>query len=189
MIPWICVGLLVLGYPLLWWLGRRRQRAFERALDSATTYSAQQADELREQLASAWTQALAAARAEVVTELAAARAEATAERDKSSRYFLKISDFERERTQWQNLYTSQSIGHGNAQNLMMRTIEDFARLLQNHGVKVVVPKVLSAIREEFQATHEQPSRALAEAVKSAEAQLAAPTTEPALTAETSQVVA
>ena len=89
---------------------------------------------------------------------------AQAERDKSSRYFLKITDFENERNQWQKLYSDQSIGHGNAQNLMMHTIEQLAAQLAAKGVKFKVPKVLQAIRDEFAETHEMPARAQLQAL-------------------------
>lgn len=99
--------------------------------------------------------------AELQAEVERARQVADAERDKSSRYFLKITDFEKERDQWQELYTRQSIGHGNAQSLMMRTMEQMAQQLQAKGVRAQIPKALHAVREEFLQNHELPAREVA----------------------------
>jgi DNA polymerase III delta prime subunit len=180
MIPWIYVIVLALGYPLVWWLHRRSlgaeqasvSRRLERIREQAQSEAREQVDQARAETQTATMRA----RIAVSAELAEAKAFAESERDKASRYFLKITDFENERTQWQRLYNQQSIGHGNAQNLMMRTIEDLTRQLQAKGVRAQVPKVLHALREEFLEAHEMPSRALAEAVNRAQTQ--PPTTEP-----------
>lgn len=140
---YMACAVLLLGYPLVWWMrGRGLHRIFERASSMAR-------DRIQE----------------LQLELERAREVAQAERDKSSRYFTKISDFERERDDWQKRYTLQSIGHGNAQSLMMQTIDGMARQLQSKGVKVKIPKVLHAVREEFLATHELPARQLEAEIK------------------------
>lgn len=158
-------GALVCGYPVLWLCGSRLWKA------TAVRATAVARDKL-----TASEQALEAAATEQTTERDRLHAELKlvindlhGERDKVSRYFAKISDFERERTEWQRLYHEQSIGHGNAQALMMGTIERMARQLQDKGVRVQIPKVLHEIREEFLSQHEMPARSAIEEAKNLQA--------------------
>lgn len=164
MIPWICVGVLLVACPLLWWWGRsQKQRDLEQLKQGAMAILTDQVAALQHQIE-------------------AARLEAQAERDKSSRYLGKCQDFESERDEFYRLYTSQSIGHGNAQNLMMQTIDRLAQQLQAKGVRVQIPKVLHVVREEFREQHEMPARALVE--DKSKLSEAAPAAEPVPTAAT-----
>lgn len=95
---------------------------------------------------------------DLTSELERAREVAQDERSKRERYFEKISDFERERSRWQKSYYEQSIGHGNAQELMMNTIEGLATQVKALGGRPKIPNVIHAVREEFIGQHELPSR-------------------------------
>jgi len=155
MMTYICLLLLV-GYPLAFLLHRGRlKRVFMRG----TEILVQQVTELRLQLD-------------------AAREVTTQERDKTSRYFTKISEMERERDDWHQLYTGQAIGHGNAQNLMMGEIEKLARVLAAKGVKYSMPMILQEVRAEYLGDYEMPARAsksLDDHAASARVKLAPPT--------------
>ena len=163
---WVaCV--LVCGYPVLWLLGSKSWRAL-------AIRATNERDEARLALELA-TQERATERERLHAELKLVINDLHSERDKVSRYFSKISDFEKERDTWQRMYHEQSIGHGNAQALMMGTIENLSRQLQAKGVRVQIPKVLHEIREEFLGAHELPSREGVEALKKLQA--AQPTAE------------
>lgn len=136
MIPWILCGLLLVSYWPLW---RSAQRHALATAGAALGDIGAERDELRVQVERA-------------------REEAGEARDQKSRYFDKISGIEKEMTGWKNLYREQAIGHGNAQALMMNVIEHQQKLLRAKGVRFDVPEVLRALREEFQATHELPSK-------------------------------
>lgn len=58
-----------------------------------------------------------------------------------------------ERDKWQALYWSQGAGHGNAQALMMATIDVLARQLMGLGKKVVIPPVIQATMDEYREQH------------------------------------
>lgn len=79
-------------------------------------------------------------------------------RARADRYYLKISEALAERDQWHQLWQEQSIGHGNAQNLMMATIEEMGRLLEKKGVKYQLNPMISAVRAEYIENHEMPAR-------------------------------
>ena len=85
-----------------------------------------------------------------------AREEARAQKD---RYFEKISEFEKQRNDWHRLYVEQSIGHGNAQNLMMDTIEQMGKVLSANRIRFQIPRVLHEVRAEFLEKYEMPARA------------------------------
>jgi len=80
-------------------------------------------------------------------------------RAQKDRYFSKIEEFEKQRDDWHQLYVDQSIGHGNAQNLMMGTIEQMGKVLSAKGIRFSIPRVLHEVRAEFMETHEMPARA------------------------------
>jgi len=124
----------------------------------------------------------------VQLEVERAREVAQAERDKTSRYFDQIRVFEQQRDEWQRLYFEQSAGHGGAQALMMGTIENLARELHARGGRPQIPKVLHAVRSEYEQTHELPAReglaALNAAIKAA-----APVPEVAISPEVTVTVA
>lgn len=95
---------------------------------------------------------------DVTREVERAREIASAETAKRERYFEQLAVFEKQRNEaWKN-YFDQAIGHGNAQNLMMTTIERFARELQARGGRPQIPKVLYKVREEYLLSHEVPAR-------------------------------
>ncbi len=81
--------------------------------------------------------------------------EARAQKD---RYFQTITEFEKQRNSWHQLYVDQSIGHGNAQNLMMDTIEQMGKVLSSKGVRFQIPRVLHEVRAEFLEKYEMPAR-------------------------------
>jgi len=137
MITWVLLAISCLGYPLLWRLSARR---WTRVFDAGTRMLAEEVATLK-------------------IEVERSREVASEERAKRERYFDSISKAERECQSWKDLYHSQSIGHGNAQELMMQTITNAQRVLAAKGVKLSIPRVLYAIREEFVAEHEMPSRA------------------------------
>ena len=158
MMTWIlaaaCV-LLVLGY---WPLFRLAVRRAHQLLDETSLGMLRKCRADAEQLVAQHKQDLEAFGAQVET----ARLEAQDARDHKSRYFLKIAEIEQEMTTWKNLYQEQSIGHGNAQAMMMRTIEHLGSLLKKHGVKFELPRALNAVRADFEEEHAAPAR---EAVK------------------------
>lgn len=129
-LTYVALALLALGYPLgFLWHTRRVSAVFMAGTKILTT----EMGELKLQIE-----------------------EARAQKD---RYFDKISEMEKQRDEWHALYTSQAIGHGNAQNLMMGEIEKLARALAVKGVRYKMPMVLQAVREEFLQTYEMPARA------------------------------
>lgn len=166
---------LVGGYPVLWLVG---SKSWKNIALRATRVVVAERDEAQVALELAMQES-ATERDRLHAELKLVINDLHTERDKVSRYFAKISDFERERDGWQNMYHTQSIGHGNAQALMMSTIENLARQLQAKGVRAQIPKVLHEIRDEFLGTHELPAREGVEALKKLTA--AQPTAETAPT--------
>ncbi len=148
----VAVAVLLLGYPLL----LLRFRAAKARLETEAKEAFMRG-----------TQHLAEECAFLRVEIERARDVADGERAKTARYFAKISDFERERTTWQTSYYEQSLGHGNAQQLMMNTIETLAKQLQAAGIQPRIPNVIFAVREEFVAQHEQPSRDALAAIEAA----------------------
>jgi len=98
------------------------------------------------------TRALAVRLGETQVALEQARAE-------KERYYLQIAEFEKQRDGWHGLYIEQTIGHGNAQNLMMEVIDQMGRKLSEHSIKFRVPHVLHEVRAEFNEKFEQVARA------------------------------
>lgn len=143
MISWVLLAIACLGYPVLWKL---RARHWTKVFEAGTRLLTEEVTTLK-------------------IEVERSREVATEERAKRERYFGSISKAESECLRWKDLYHSQSIGHGNAQELMMRTITNAQQALAAKGVKFSIPSVLYAIREEFQAQHEMPSRAAAQEPK------------------------
>lgn len=79
-------------------------------------------------------------------------------RGRADRYHTKIAEALQEREEWHQLWQQQSIGHGNAQNMMMTTIEEMGRLLSAKGIKYRLNPVLQAVRSEYLTEHEMPAR-------------------------------
>jgi hypothetical protein len=61
-----------------------------------------------------------------------------------------------ERDNWQHLYFDQAVGHGNAQAMMMSTIDYLAGRLRGLGVEVPLPAALSQVQQEFTRQHVTP---------------------------------
>lgn len=80
-------------------------------------------------------------------------------RGRADRYRTKISEVLQEREDFHQLWQQQSIGHGNAQNMMMTTIEEMGRLLSQKGVRYRLNPLLQAVRDEYLEKHEMPARA------------------------------
>ena len=153
---WVIVGALGAALPLLI-LGLSLHRRYVGiAVDAATSYLRQQCNEMSGEL-----------------EIARTRAD---------NYFQKIDDATRQRDIWVSLHHAESIGHGNAQNLMMEQIEILVRKLENvKGAvrlhlgaesalsqrvdvlcKTRLNPVLEQVRAEHQATYVQPAMAQGE---------------------------
>lgn len=92
---------------------------------------------------------------------------------RKERYFTKITDFEKIAHDWQKSYYEQSIGHGNAQQIMMDCIETLARQLQGAGIAPKIPSVIHAVRSEFMEQHQVPSVAGLAELQAAQAKAAA----------------
>ncbi len=104
MISWVICGVLLLGYPAFWLERRRHTRVvFERGHALLT----QHLGDLQQQLEQA--------------------------RETTHRYQLKIGDTLAERDRWVTLYYEESIGHGNAQDMMMGLINRMGAKLQQAG--------------------------------------------------------
>ncbi len=159
------VVFLGLGHVVSMVVYRLRGKRFDQALIA----QAARLNALSEQTFLEGTRLVAEECAALKIEVERAREVAGTERATRERYFNQISEFERQRTQWQTSYYEQSVGHGNAQDLMMGTIEALARQLQALGQRPKIPSVLHALRSEYQATHEMPARAAMEAIEAAKA--------------------
>jgi ABC-type transporter Mla subunit MlaD len=158
------VAVLVLGYGLWrlhWWHVRQ---ALQVAANQASDVFATGSRLLSEQVAA------------LQIEVENARQLRDEADRKCARYLDKIQEFERQRTTWQKLYYDQATGHGNAQEMMMNTIETLARQLQSLGQRPKIPSVLHAVRSEYLTTHEMPARAANEAIEAAK--VAAPQPQP-----------
>lgn len=95
----------------------------------------------------------------LAAELGATQIALEVARAQKDRYFEVISGFEKQRNDWHALYVEQSIGHGNAQNLMMDTIEQMGKVLSSKGIRFSIPRVLHEVRAEFLEKYEMPARA------------------------------
>lgn len=82
---------------------------------------------------------------------------------KSETNLRVLLDMQSQRDQWQKLYMDQGAAHGNAQALMMETIERLFRTLQTHGIKCTLSPILQQVRSEFLEKHELPIAKLREA--------------------------
>lgn len=150
---WVAAALACGYVPALLWAraaGRREQRQTMDALAE------------RERMLSDHAQAL-------VVQVESARAVAQDERARRERYFVQIAAFETQRDEWQKLYYQQSIGHGNAQEMMISWINTLAQKLQALGVRVSLPTALQVLRQEFLTNHEMPSRVGMEALNAKKA--------------------
>ncbi len=95
---------------------------------------------------------------EMAIQLGVAEVALAEARSQKDRYYEKIAEFEKQRNSWHALYVEQSIGHGNAQNLMMSTIEEMGKVLSSKGIRFNIPRVLHEVRAEFLEKYEMPAR-------------------------------
>jgi len=139
MISWMICGLLLAGYPLFW-LGYRRyaNRHTSRVFEAGHRVLTQQIADMQAQLE-------------------AAREQRDAADAQTHRYQLKITGVLAERDQWTSLYYEQSVGHGNAQSLLMDLVNQMGARLQRAGVKFEMPQGIATIRQEFMDKHEGPA--------------------------------
>lgn len=170
--PWIWTAVTTVTVCASGWLLQRRfwMGVFKRGTQLLVEETVQLKLDLKTQEDdhAARTETLHGELKQALADIQSARAETKVESDKRSRYFDKISEVQAERDQWYKLYTAQSIGHGNAQALMMGTIEQLARQMKAKGIEPKIPRILQDVRAEFQTTHEEPAR-LAAAQQSAPA--------------------
>lgn len=143
MIAWVLLAIAGLGHLVHWRLLTRR---WTRVFHTGTRLLAEEVATLK-------------------IEVERSREVATEERAKRERYFLSISKAESECESWKKLYHEQSIGHSNAQELMMQFITRAQQALAAKGVRLQIPKVLNEIRDDFREQHEMPSRAALAAKK------------------------
>jgi len=120
---------VVILVPLAIWLHRKYLGL---AIDTATTYLRGQLNDMSDEL-----------------ELA---------RLQRDTYFTKIDSIANERDIWIDLHNREAIGHGNAQNMMMGTIDALGRQLVALGERPKIPRVIQEVREEYQAAFETPAR-------------------------------
>lgn len=76
---------------------------------------------------------------------------------KASEYRNTIGGVLVERDNWNRLYDEQSIGHGNAQAIMMDAITFLQRKLQAAGVEVQLPDVVRETQELYRERHIAPT--------------------------------
>lgn len=154
---WLLI-VMVVFIALSWHLALKKGVAVGRA-SSEATQAAMNAE----------LQVIRGANSELGQELKSLHLMLQDERLKSQRYFEKISGIAKERDEWLKLYTDQSIAHGNAQNMMLNTIEHLSRQLSAHGIKHKVPGIINEVRAEYVSKHESPARDLVESKKAPEA--------------------
>lgn len=78
---------------------------------------------------------------------------------RAAEYFAKIEEVIKEREVWREWYNDQSIGHDNAQQLMMRTIDRLgAQITRLTGQPPRIEPVLHFVSEGFQAAHGEQAR-------------------------------
>lgn len=72
---------------------------------------------------------------------------------KADAYFQAISIIEKERDNYRLLYQDQSLGHDNAQRLMMHIISELHKELHKLGVTFKLPEIIQAVRGSFEESH------------------------------------
>jgi len=72
---------------------------------------------------------------------------------KADAYFQVISIIEKERDSYRSLYQDQSLGHDNAQRLMMHIIGELHRELHKLGVTFRLPEIIQVVRGSFEESH------------------------------------
>lgn len=160
------IAVLVLGYPVGFLIARR---GLKLAIIAGRENAAAQLKEEFERTFMEGTRLVAEECAALKIQVENARENAGASEAKADRYFIKISDFERQSSAWQKLYYDQTLGHGNAQEMMMSTIEALAQQLQSMNVRPRIPSILHALRSEYLSAHEMPVKAAMAAIEAAKA--------------------
>jgi hypothetical protein len=75
---------------------------------------------------------------------------------KAESYRSLNSSILNERDKWQHLYGEQSVAHGNAQAMMMGTIEYMGKKLTRSGISFQIPAVLEEVRQQYIENHVTP---------------------------------
>jgi hypothetical protein len=92
-----------------------------------------------------------------VGQMAHLRAQWEMSERKASEYLDRIRGIIEERDKWERLYHEQSIGHGNAQAVMMGYIGHLERQLMQHGVEAKAPAVIQEIHDLYIERHVSPA--------------------------------
>jgi hypothetical protein len=78
---------------------------------------------------------------------------------RAEEYRVTVESVLKQRDQWCDLYNEQSIGHGNAQAIMMDAIAFLERKLRQAGVEVTLPPVVRETQELYRDRHVEPALA------------------------------
>lgn len=78
-------------------------------------------------------------------------------RNRADSLFASADSVVKECTEWRRRYYEQSLQAGNAQALMMATLEQLAAKCQALGGKVEIPRIIQAVRSEYVTQHVQPA--------------------------------
>lgn len=147
----LCLVVSILGHFLTWtvlW-----DRACSRAVTAISqTWLASRDDQIKD----------------LSREVEAAREIATNAEAKTARYLATITSFENQSLAWQGKWQEESISHGNAQELMMRTIAQLQQKLQALGHNPKIPAVLDVIRAEHEQQHSGPARNMTHKAKASD---------------------
>lgn len=134
----ISLGLLLLSLPLMWWRGwKAGARAVIQEAKAEVVASHEKLHEARQ-----------------VAEHCRLQWEEW--ECKAKGYQSINSGILTERDSWQHLYFDQSVGHGNAQAMMMSTIDYMGSKLRQAGIEVPVPRLLAEVQQEFTRQHVTP---------------------------------
>jgi hypothetical protein len=95
----------------------------------------------------------------VADELEAARFAAKDWERRATEYRDSNAGIIGERDAWNRLYDEQSIGHGNAQAMMMDAIQHLQRKLRDAGVTVALPPIIRETQELYRERHVEPALA------------------------------
>lgn len=77
---------------------------------------------------------------------------------KKLEYFKSITDFEREKLQWRDLYWKQSREHGNAQQRLLMEREQNFRLLHGNKIRPYVDPYIATLVGAFREEHYEPAK-------------------------------
>jgi hypothetical protein len=147
----VAVALLLVN---LWqWFDRRLLWKAMLVADDNTAVARKERNELQRQIDDEHLPEIRKLRMTTAARTTEAESRAAEAEAKTQRYFAEIESACNQRNHWSKLYQDMSTQYGNAQDLMIRTIERLARQLQAAGIKPKVPPVIKAVRDEFFAAH------------------------------------